>query len=266
MKQLSKNLLMFVLGAFLVVAPKAFAETVDADVEAEEVMNDGEAAQEAVRMAQDELKAEKRETRELEQTARNAKVTAMIRKKDANRQLIRTDDEYKSIQSRKSLLSKEMTKATKEMTDMEHQLEVKKAQLEKAKSQLEGAKDMAKENTEKLNDVRKKNRRADDEISKIKREMEDVKQEYAKNQKDLSLEMVKLTHTLKIAQAEKAQLDAQTKRLKDEYSRSKARNAKVEGHLAKLKQATEISRENAKWAKEQTTKRRALAGRKISRR
>ena len=75
--------------------------------------------------------------------------------------------------------------------------------------------------------------------------------------------VIKLRHTMKIAASEKAQYDAETKRLKDDYNRSKARNAQVEHQLEKLKQATATSRDNARWAKEQTSKRK-LAGRKVT--
>lgn len=237
----------------------------EVDVEAEEVMTEGEAAQEVVKMQKDELRQERRQLKELQATARNARVTAMLRKRDANRQLLQAEREYKDITANKNRLNKEMARDTAEMLQMERRLEGRKTQVEKAKGLLSVAKEAAQDKRRKLEEVRTQNRDTDRKIEKLKREIEDAKGEHKRNMRELAEESRKLNHLLKVSQAEKLELDRETKRLKDEYNKAKGKNVELERRLAKQKEVNERTRDHLAWAKEQT-KRRQLAGRKISKR
>lgn len=243
------------MGALIAVPAVHAADPLeDVDVEAEEVMTEGEAAQEVVKMQKDELRQERRQLKELESTARNARVTAMLRKRDANRQLMQAEREYKDIVTRKNRLNKEMARDTQEMLRMERRLEDRKAEVEKVNGLLSASKEAARDKRQKLEEIRKQNREADRQIDKHKRNMHELTQESGK-----------LSHLLKVSQAEKAELDRETKRLKQEFNKAKVQNSDLERRLAKQKDMNERSRDHLKWAKEQT-KRRQLAGRRISKR
>lgn len=258
--------LMVLIGSMMTIPAAYAADPLDEiDVEAEEVMTEGEAAQEVVKMQKDELRQERRQLKELESTARNARVTAMLRKRDANRQLMQAEREYKDLVSRKNQLNKEMARDTAEMLKMERRLEARKTEVEKVNGQLSAAKDVARDKRQKLEEVRKQNRDTDRQIEKTKREIEDAKREHQRNMREMVQESGKLNHLLKVSQAEKTELDRETNRLKQEFNKAKAKNSDLERRLSKQKELNERSREHLKWAKEQT-KRRQLAGRRISKR
>ncbi len=235
LKAIKLGLLLF---AVLLNPAARGADIDDVEVEAEEVMSDGEAAADVVRTRKLHLEQEQKEARESGREAVRMKAQAAAKRRAAEPEIGALGSKIRAASSRKEQALREKATNEKIIADLEKKLAEKKAALDKAKGEAEAAKEFVAEQRMK--------------ISALKKDITSATADTARLQKDIQ----EYNRQKKIAATEQALLEARMKHARVKFKRTKEVSHQAEHSAEQQKRSTRNARENLDWAKGQVERKR----------